>query len=175
MLASPSVCTYHMESTGCPDRPEPSDGDTVVGVAVAEAAALHNEVVDSVVWGWQGRRFQRVAGAALPLQQPHAEVGHLQLRLGLCAVWVLGGMRRREGSVYHLQRHAAERGMLVVWGHPQVHATPSYPLMQQIWSLQHCRPLPYIWPLTTADQLPYGQASGGGVLTDFSCHRPLFF
>lgn len=58
----------HMESTGCPDRPEPSDGDTVVGVAVAEAAALHNEVVDGVVWGWQGRRFQRVAGAALPLQ-----------------------------------------------------------------------------------------------------------
>lgn len=91
--------TYHMENAGCLDGLESGDRDAVVSVAVAEAAALHDEVVDGVVQGWWGLRGpggrpNREAGAALPLQQPHPQVGDLQLRLGLRAVRVLRGVRR---------------------------------------------------------------------------------
>lgn len=86
----------HMENTRCLDGLESSDRDAVVSMAIAEAAALHDEVIDGIVqgwwglWGWAGRE----AGAALPLQQPHPQVGDLQLRLGFHAVWVLRGIRR---------------------------------------------------------------------------------
>lgn len=106
-----------MENAGCLDGPEPADRDTAVGVAIAEAAALHDEVIDGVVWGRWGRRGPRgrqEAGAALPLQQPHAQVGHLQLRLGFRAVGVLGGEGRREGSIYHLDR----KEVSAVWDRP---------------------------------------------------------
>lgn len=91
--------TYHVENSGCLDGLESSDGDAVVSVAIAEAAALDDEVVDGVVqgrWGLRGLRSWggREAGAALPLQQPHPQVGDLQLRLGFCAVGVLRGVRR---------------------------------------------------------------------------------
>lgn len=91
--------TYHVENAGCLDGLESGDGNAVVSVAVAEAAALHDEVVDGVVqgrWGLQGPggRVCREAGAALPLQQPHTQVGDLQLCLGFRAVWVLRSVRR---------------------------------------------------------------------------------
>lgn len=95
-----------MENTSCLDGLEPSDRHAVVSVAIAEAAALHDEVIDGVVqgrWGLRGRAG-REAGAALPLQQPHPQVGDLQLRLGLCAVRVLRRVRRRQGSEDHLGR-----------------------------------------------------------------------
>lgn len=88
-----------MENTSCLDGLESSNGNAVVSVAIAEAAALHNEVVDGIVQGWRGMRGWgvqacREAGAALPLQQPHAQVGDLQLCLGFHAVWVLHSVRR---------------------------------------------------------------------------------
>lgn len=94
--ASLGVCTYHMENTSRLDGLESSDRDAVVSMAIAEAAALHDEVVDGIVQGWWGLRGRagREAGAALPLQQPHPQVGDLQLRLGFRAVRVLRGVRR---------------------------------------------------------------------------------
>lgn len=94
-----SAGTYHMEDTGCLEGLESRNRDTVVSVAVAEAAAFHDEVVDGIVQGQRrvwglGTRARWEAGAALPLQQPHPQVGDLQLRLGFRAVWVLRGVRR---------------------------------------------------------------------------------
>lgn len=90
------------------DGLEPSDGDAVVGVAIAEAAALHDEVVDGVVqrwlWGWAGPQ----AGAALPLQQPHPQVGDLQQGLRLRAVRVLRGVGRGQCSEDHLGRETRQ-------------------------------------------------------------------
>lgn len=93
------MCTYHMENSSRLDGLESGDGDAVVSVAVAEAAALHDEVIDSVVQGWRGLqgpggRDGREAGATLPLQQPYPQVGDLQLRLGFRAVRVFCGVRR---------------------------------------------------------------------------------
>jgi len=93
------ACTYHMENAGCLDGLESINGDAVVSVAIAEAAALHDEVVDGVVQGWRGLwgpglRVRREAGAALPLQQSQSQVGDLQLRLGFRAVWVLHSVGR---------------------------------------------------------------------------------
>lgn len=93
-----SAGTYHMEDTSRLEGLESSDGDAVVSMAITEAAALHDEVVDSVVQGkWRvrglGARACREAGAALPLQQPHPQVGDLQLSLGFRAVRVLHGVR----------------------------------------------------------------------------------
>lgn len=102
-----------MENASRLDGPEPADGDAAVGVAIAEAAALHDEVVDGVVWGRWGLRGRQETGAALPLQQPHAQVGHLQLCLGFRAVGILGSEGRREGSVYHLHR----KEVSAVWDH----------------------------------------------------------
>lgn len=95
-----------MVNTSHPDGLESSDRDAVVGVAVAEAAALDDEVVDGVVRGRRGLRGRAggQARTALPLQQPHPQVGDLQQLLRLRAVRVLHGVRRRQRSEDHLGR-----------------------------------------------------------------------
>lgn len=112
------ACTYHMENASRLGGPESSDRDAVVGVAIAEAAALDDEVVDGVVQGWRGLRGRagRQAGTALPLQQPHPQVGDLQLRLGLRAVRVLRGVGRRQRSENHLaEKHSGDRAGKITW------------------------------------------------------------
>lgn len=61
--------------------------DTLLGVAVAEAASFHYQVVDGKVlnrkrFPCRGESFD-LAGARLVLQQPNSDVGHLQLLLAL--------------------------------------------------------------------------------------------
>lgn len=97
-----------MENASRLDGLEPSDRDAVVGVAVAEAAALHDEVVDGVVQGWLWGRAGPQAGAALPLQQLHPQVGDLQQGLRLRAVRVLRGVGRGQGSEDHLDRETRQ-------------------------------------------------------------------
>lgn len=58
--------------------------DALVGVSVAEAAALDDEVVDGVVVGGQGGGLQvfGLAGARLAPQQTHPQVGDHEPVLG---------------------------------------------------------------------------------------------
>lgn len=110
ILLSYSARTYHVENTSRLDRLEPGDRDAVVSVAIAEAAALDDEVVDGVVQGGRGLRgwAGRQAGAALPPQQPHPQVGDLQQGLRLRAVRVLRGVRRGQRSEDHLGRETQQ-------------------------------------------------------------------
>lgn len=58
--------------------------DALVGVSVAEAAALDDEVVDGVVVGGEGGGLQvfGLAGARLAPQQTHPQVGDHEPVLG---------------------------------------------------------------------------------------------
>lgn len=71
--------------------------DTLLGVAVAEAASLHYQVVDGEVSGGEGAvggggggEVFGLAGTRLVLQEPNADVGHPQLLLALQAERVQG-------------------------------------------------------------------------------------
>lgn len=60
----------------------------MLSMAIAETAALHNEMVDRVVRQvlWFGGWVFTQTRALLPLQELHSNVGHLQLVLGFCTV-----------------------------------------------------------------------------------------
>lgn len=79
---------------------------TLVGMAVAEAAALDDEIIDCIVREMLrlGVQVVSLAGAGLPLQQLHAEVGDLQLLLDFGTVRVFYVVWRGQSSENNLQR-----------------------------------------------------------------------
>lgn len=82
--------TYHMGCSWGLDRSEAINRDTLISVAIAEAAALDNEVIDRVV-GKMLRLCVQVVSltrAGLSLQQLHTEIGDLQLLLNFGTVRV---------------------------------------------------------------------------------------
>lgn len=80
-------------------------GDTLIGVAVTEAAPLHYQVVDGEVSSGEGfvcgGEVFGLAGTLLMLQQSDPDVGHLQLLLALQPVRIQG-LPLWKGSVDHL-------------------------------------------------------------------------
>lgn len=94
--------THHVVSS-VPDRAVAGRGDTLLGVPVAEAAALHDEVINGEVLGGRGSNggIFGLAGTGLALLQTDAHVGHPQLLLACHPIRVkrfpLG-----EGTVDHL-------------------------------------------------------------------------
>jgi hypothetical protein len=87
--------TYHMERSWGLDGSKAINRYTLMSVAIAEAAALDNEVIDCIVCKMLRLCIQviSVAGTRLSLQQLHTEVGDLQLPLDsgavrvLCIIW----------------------------------------------------------------------------------------
>lgn len=74
---------HHMECSWSLDRSEAINRYTLISMAVAEAAALGNEVIDCVVCEVLGLGIQVVSltRAGLSLEHLHTEVGDLQLLL----------------------------------------------------------------------------------------------
>lgn len=90
--------------------------DALLGVAVAEAAALHNQVVDGKVAGGEvlvgGAKVLGLAGTRLALQQADPDIGEAQLALGGLAKRVQG-LPLWEGTVNHLRERGAESNLAV--------------------------------------------------------------
>ena len=86
-----------------PDRAVTGRGDTLIGVPVAEAAALHDEVINGEVLGGRGSNggIFGLAGTGLALLQTYAHVGHPQLLLACYPIWVKS-FPLGEGTIDHL-------------------------------------------------------------------------
>lgn len=82
----------HVECSRGLDRSEAVNRYTLISMAVAEAAALDNEIVDGIVCEMLRLCVQVIplTGTRLSLEQLHTEVGDLQLLLNFGAVRVLG-------------------------------------------------------------------------------------
>lgn len=63
---------------------------TVLCVAIAEATAFDDEIVDGIVVCGQGAGMFGLAGARLALQQPDSQVGDHELILGSRSIGIHG-------------------------------------------------------------------------------------
>lgn len=83
--------TYHVECSWGLDRSEAINRYTLIGVAIAEAAALDDEIIDRIVCKVLRLCVQVISltGARLLFQQLHPEIGDLQLLLRFGTVRVL--------------------------------------------------------------------------------------
>lgn len=83
--------TYHVECSWALDRPEAINRYTLISMAVTEAAALDDEIIDCVVCKVSRLCVQVISltGTRLLFQQLHTKVGDLQLLLRFGTVRVL--------------------------------------------------------------------------------------
>lgn len=81
----------HMEGSWGLEGFEAIHGYALISMAIAEAAALDNEIVDGIVCKMLGLCIQVIslAGTSLSFQELHTEVGDLQLLLSFGTVRVL--------------------------------------------------------------------------------------
>lgn len=105
--------SYHVLSP-VSDWPVARRRHTLLGVAIAEAAALHDQVVDGEVAGGQvpvgGTEVLGLTGTRLALQQADPDVGEAELALGLLAKRVQG-LPLWKGAVDHLRERGGVRGV----------------------------------------------------------------
>lgn len=95
-----------MECSRSLDRSEAIHRYTLISMAIAEAAALDNEIIDCIVCEVLrlGVQVISLTRTRLSFQQLHPEIGDLQLLLNFGTIGVLGIIWRRQCSENNLPR-----------------------------------------------------------------------